>query len=167
MAIKVVEHNTGGGNADVIEGARESLLAASVSHPNVVACYKICTGGRWFGTAISKRTTSRISLQQCNVHSNVCNLHSVCCTVQECAHEKCLLGCMSALKPQEAYSGIWRISMMLDILYLSVVRSGIWRIVKMVAGVAVCLISDSNIPDSQLSRSRRGTPSVCVVPPRF
>lgn len=46
VAIKVVEHNSSGGNADAIEGARESLLAASVSHPNVVACYKICTGSR-------------------------------------------------------------------------------------------------------------------------
>lgn len=43
VAIKIVEHSYGG-DADVIEGARESLLAASVSHPNVVACYKICTG---------------------------------------------------------------------------------------------------------------------------
>lgn len=41
MAIKVVEH-TSGGKADVIEGARESLLAASVSHPNVIPCYKVC-----------------------------------------------------------------------------------------------------------------------------
>ena len=39
VAIKVVEHTSGeGGKADVIEGARESLLAASVSHPNVVRC---------------------------------------------------------------------------------------------------------------------------------
>lgn len=43
VAIKIVEHSAGD-DADVIEGARESLLAASVSHPNVVACYKICTG---------------------------------------------------------------------------------------------------------------------------
>jgi hypothetical protein len=38
--VKVVEH-TSGGKADVIEGARESLLAASVSHPNVIPCYKV------------------------------------------------------------------------------------------------------------------------------
>lgn len=42
VAIKIVEHS-GVGNEDMIEGARESLLAASVSHPNIVACYKICT----------------------------------------------------------------------------------------------------------------------------
>ena len=36
VAIKVVEHSLEG-NADVIEAARESLLAASVSHPNVVS----------------------------------------------------------------------------------------------------------------------------------
>jgi len=35
VAIKVVEHNMGG-TAIVVEGARESLLTASVSHPNVV-----------------------------------------------------------------------------------------------------------------------------------
>ena len=35
-----MEH-TSGGKADVIEGARESLLAASVSHPNVIPCYKV------------------------------------------------------------------------------------------------------------------------------
>ena len=40
VAVKVVEH-TSGGKADVIEGARESLLAASVSHPNVIPCYKV------------------------------------------------------------------------------------------------------------------------------
>ena len=46
-----MEH-TSGGKADVIEGARESLLAASVSHPNVIPCYKVggltildCVGG--------------------------------------------------------------------------------------------------------------------------
>ena len=36
VAIKVVEHNMEG-SAIVVEGARESLLAASVSHPNVVS----------------------------------------------------------------------------------------------------------------------------------
>jgi len=36
VAIKVVEHSGSSGKADIIEGARESLLAASVSHPNVV-----------------------------------------------------------------------------------------------------------------------------------
>lgn len=43
MAIKVVEH-TGeneGGRADIVEGARESLLAASVAHPNIIPCYKV------------------------------------------------------------------------------------------------------------------------------
>lgn len=35
MAIKVVEHNMEG-DARVVEGARESLLAVSVAHPNVV-----------------------------------------------------------------------------------------------------------------------------------
>ena len=46
IAVKVVEH-TGeheGGRADIVEGARESLLAASVSHPNVIPCYKV---GLW------------------------------------------------------------------------------------------------------------------------
>ena len=46
IAVKVVEH-TGeqeGGRADIVEGARESLLAASVSHPNVIPCYKV---GGW------------------------------------------------------------------------------------------------------------------------
>jgi len=42
VAIKVVEHNMSG-SAMVVEGARESLLAASVAHPNVVACFKIVT----------------------------------------------------------------------------------------------------------------------------
>jgi hypothetical protein len=50
IAVKVVEH-TGeqqGGRTDIVEGARESLLAASVSHPNVIPCYKvrICAAGR-------------------------------------------------------------------------------------------------------------------------
>ena len=43
IAVKVVEH-TGeheGGRAGIVEGARESLLAASVSHPNVIPCYKV------------------------------------------------------------------------------------------------------------------------------
>ncbi len=35
MAIKIVEHSLKGAAAE-IEGARESLLAASISHPNVV-----------------------------------------------------------------------------------------------------------------------------------
>ncbi len=35
MAIKVVEHSLRGEDAE-LEGARESLLAASISHPNVV-----------------------------------------------------------------------------------------------------------------------------------
>lgn len=35
VAIKVVEHDMEG-TAVVVEGARESLLAASVAHPNVV-----------------------------------------------------------------------------------------------------------------------------------
>ena len=35
MAIKVVEHSLKGEAAE-LEGARESLLAASISHPNVV-----------------------------------------------------------------------------------------------------------------------------------
>ena len=43
IAVKVVEH-TGeqqSGRTDIVEGARESLLAASVSHPNVIPCYKV------------------------------------------------------------------------------------------------------------------------------
>lgn len=36
MAIKVVEHSNAAGKVDIIEGARESLLAASVSHPNII-----------------------------------------------------------------------------------------------------------------------------------
>lgn len=43
IAVKVVEH-TGeheGGRPGIVEGARESLLAASVSHPNVIPCYKV------------------------------------------------------------------------------------------------------------------------------
>ena len=35
VAIKVVEHSLRGEEAE-LEGARESLLAASISHPNVV-----------------------------------------------------------------------------------------------------------------------------------
>ena len=37
VAIKIVEHSLKGAAAE-IEGARESLLAASISHPNVVSC---------------------------------------------------------------------------------------------------------------------------------
>lgn len=36
VAIKVVEHSNAAGKVDIIEGARESLLAASVSHPNII-----------------------------------------------------------------------------------------------------------------------------------
>ena len=43
VAIKIVEHSLKGAAAE-IEGARESLLAASISHPNVVSCrLKRCT----------------------------------------------------------------------------------------------------------------------------
>ena len=38
VAIKIVEHSLKGAAAE-IEGARESLLAASISHPNVVRSY--------------------------------------------------------------------------------------------------------------------------------
>ncbi len=41
MAIKIVEHSLKGAAAE-IEGARESLLAASISHPNVVRCGRSC-----------------------------------------------------------------------------------------------------------------------------
>ncbi len=44
VAIKVVEHSNAAGKVDVIEGARESLLAASVSHPNVIVRMTGSTG---------------------------------------------------------------------------------------------------------------------------
>ena len=48
MAIKVVDHlahNDGADKAAAEEQrvAREALLSASLSHPNVIATYKICT----------------------------------------------------------------------------------------------------------------------------
>ena len=48
MAIKVVDHlahNEGADKAAAEEQrvAREALLSASLSHPNVIATYKICT----------------------------------------------------------------------------------------------------------------------------
>lgn len=41
--MKIVPH-TGeheGSRADIVEGARESLLSVSVSHPNIIPCYKV------------------------------------------------------------------------------------------------------------------------------
>ncbi|KAK9842248.1 hypothetical protein WJX81_002584 [Elliptochloris bilobata] len=48
VAVKVVEHSTFGADADIAAAeerrvARESLLSTSLSHPNVVSTYKICT----------------------------------------------------------------------------------------------------------------------------
>ncbi|KAK9827328.1 hypothetical protein WJX81_005997 [Elliptochloris bilobata] len=41
VAIKVVEHSTKDGNEATAE--REALLATSLSHPNIISTYKICT----------------------------------------------------------------------------------------------------------------------------
>lgn len=41
VAIKVVEHTASDGNDATAE--REALLATSLSHPNIVSTYKICT----------------------------------------------------------------------------------------------------------------------------